>query len=1706
MEATKILAQVRDLYDRGQYVAAYETGRQAWGAPSSWPGTDARILAVRVAANCGAPRLADWLVRLAYREAPDHSEARYYEGRRVGRRRGPYEGLRWMRRHGDLPASASADIRASWYTLGAEHASMLRDFDEAELWMHLAEKTDPDNPWVKVSWAAVREREDRYDEAVATLRTALEMRPWYRPAVQSLAHLLSVGSQEDEAIELLQQAAERLQCYSIHAQLLSLYLERKQYDQALAALNEVERLVVLGEKPLPQWFAANRSEIMYFLGDIPASIQFARQSDSKYWKAIADRLEDPAYAAAQVRLLDVGFVRQHHATCAPATLSALSRFWGMPADHLQVADEICYNGTSSFSERKWATDHGWVAREFSVTEESAQALIDRGIPFTFTTVDPGNSHLQAIIGYDGRRGTLVIRDPYWRSLGEGLAKQLLERYQASGPRGMAMAPIGRSSELDSLELPDAPLWDRLHAFDHALVEHRREEAMQAYEQLRQAAAEHRLTYEARRRLAIYDGNATEHLAAVEWLVQAYPNDQRLEYERLALLRNQGRRDERLATYERLCVKSETHPIFWQQYANELRVDARRWDEAIVLLRRAIRRWPSEASNYATLAHLYWDQRRFADALDLHRFATCLGDKDEQFVMSYFAAADWFKQTDEALRLLRNRFERFGKKSSDPARSLVAAYLQLDRYGEALQTIEEALTLRPDDGELQLYAADVLTSASAENLPRARELVEAAKNNAPRSSWLRSAARLAASEDRSADALSLWREALALSPLAMDAHTAVARLLYSLEGDQAAQQHLREACTRFPNHIPLHELWVEWIRDEPPEVREPIIRRLIDVSGDNAWARRELAFLLASQQRDEEAWAESEIAGRLEPTAPSQFLLHARLLRNRGDHAAAKVELRRAIEASVDNDSALAAWLDLCETIAERRAVIDFFQSQLQTQVTFGDGLLALRERASDTLEADELLGRLREALAHRPDLWHAWSALVLQLLDANELDEAWTVACQATDRFPLLPRLWLDRADVCRARLDWTREREALENAHRINPSWSVTVRRLCESFNQQGEYDRSLALLTAAVTRQPNDATTRTLLAETRWRIGDKQAAVEAVREAVKVDPGLSRGWDLLQRWTDALQTPEVPRQTARALTESHPGDARGWLALARMLDQRSEVDERLAAYDRAIELGPRNADAYDQKAETLAFVGRYDEAVATCRPPVFGAHPPTSLRGREAWIESERGELKTAIERMRAVLEEEPFYYWGWSRMADWSQAVDDMPGYLQAAQWMVRLSPQYEVSIGYLGEALQLNGDRDGAREAYARAFELNPRYEFAGTQLFDLLLEDGALEEAGAALERLLMFNPGPLTSARGAKLAAKRGDQATALEHLAYVATQPHANSWPVETAFEACEEAGWKSEAAGRLQQLVLDDAPVAAAAEKWVELLVESAGAGALNGAPGGALNGAATTRVADEIARLARRAATLPTVDEATLSIEESAARERVIEAPRSALRAYLHNLIERKAVEELRRVVQRHDAWLRSDPQCWGLVGWAFTSLRKYGDAAEWMRDWQQRTDSFPWAMVNAAEGFRNTDRESIGAACNQFALTLPPSNGIHLHHLWLASDAIAARDVQTTEQRLEQAEEAARGERLDADYGFLRFLIDALVSMEKSPPGRGAALFQTLAGPLTQARMEYAPFAEEPARQRLFRLALRRLAKLGGLKGWCWYAYWRIRSRP
>ncbi len=402
------LTDLRELYSQGQYLQAYETGQAA-------PGTAARVARARgpragraAGQQPGRAAIGPLALLARFRENPYGPEVLYFYVWCRIERRGPLSAWEFLKRAGELP-DAPHKTRADWYALHSRVLAMLRDFEAAEHWLQRARLIAEDRPWIWVEYAYLLEREDRYDESLAAAQHALKLQPWYRPAVQAAAHELTLLSRHDEARSLLREAATHLESGDVLVQLAMLEAEQDLHREAADHTEQAMQLFPLLEKDYRKWLCARRCDAEYRLGNDQKAVELAREAGGPFYDQLAEKLS--ANAEGRRVALPVGFVRQHHVTCAPATLSAISRYWSMAADHLDVAERICYDGTPAHSERCWAEENGWLAREFTVTWESAQALIDRGLPFTLTTVMPGASHLQAAIGYDSRLRTLVVRDP-----------------------------------------------------------------------------------------------------------------------------------------------------------------------------------------------------------------------------------------------------------------------------------------------------------------------------------------------------------------------------------------------------------------------------------------------------------------------------------------------------------------------------------------------------------------------------------------------------------------------------------------------------------------------------------------------------------------------------------------------------------------------------------------------------------------------------------------------------------------------------------------------------------------------------------------------------------------------------------------------------------------------------------------------------------------------------------------------------------------------------------------------------------------------------------------------------------------------------------------------------------------------------------------------------------------------------------------------
>ena len=188
-----VLASIEAVYERGLYLDAWNLAKP-WGELRHWSGTEALVLGGRIAAQLGARRLGCRLHLKAFRQDPDSEDAWLWAMRALLARRGPYAAREAMRRQGRVIESVEA------LGLCAELAVHLRDLDEADRHLARALGREPENAWLHVVQAMAHRAADSYDAALAAATRALEVRPWFRPAVDARAEILIQLGRDEEAL------------------------------------------------------------------------------------------------------------------------------------------------------------------------------------------------------------------------------------------------------------------------------------------------------------------------------------------------------------------------------------------------------------------------------------------------------------------------------------------------------------------------------------------------------------------------------------------------------------------------------------------------------------------------------------------------------------------------------------------------------------------------------------------------------------------------------------------------------------------------------------------------------------------------------------------------------------------------------------------------------------------------------------------------------------------------------------------------------------------------------------------------------------------------------------------------------------------------------------------------------------------------------------------------------------------------------------------------------------------------------------------------------------------------------------------------------------------------------------------------------------------------------------------------------------------
>jgi cellulose synthase operon protein C len=1408
--------------------------------------------------------------------------------------------------------------RADLLTLAASLLGTLRDFDRAHSLLLEARSLRPESPWILFNSACLLQQQDRREEALAATRDILSAHPSYVHAIALSSDLLVELNRDDDAATTLLNGAATTESADLRWRLFAFTSERDQPDDALHWLAEYERCSPLLNDAARSRLSGNRAGLHLRRGDLDAARSAATTSGGPFYLQMAENLARPDASSSQRIRLPVGFVRQHHLTCAPATLSALAAFWGHPAPHTEIAERICYDGTSSFSERSWAETQNLDGREFTVTPDIARALISRGVPFTLVTTWTNGAHLQAVIGIDERAGLLLIRDPTHPHHSEALLDGFLADYAAHGPRGMLVLPASEHHRTDGLDLPEAPLHNLLHNLEGALQQHDRPAAQLWLDQLTTAAPNHRLTWIAQCALAAYDDDPVKSHEAQNALAALFPKDAPTAWRAFRANLPRTTRTVSLETLEQRIRQPDCDDQFKGELARLLARDSRSTPRAARIVLHLLRRNPRDGQSLTTLAECLAAADRRDDALELYRFAATSAAHNEICAANYFSSCRQLNRTSEGLDFLRRRTATLGHLAAAPWITLADSLTELLRHSEALDVITEARRLRPNDGLLILHEAALHRAQG--NFDDASRILASAWRMVPDQDWHRHAATLAQIRGDAPSAISSWHKVLATEPLSIPAHENLVSLTAETSGIPAALDLLDSACRRFPWHMGLARLHVSWLRrDNRPEADAALLRMLAHNPADD-WAWRERALELSARNRHSDATAAAQEALRLTPQIATSHHILASVLHTADNNPDAHAACLRALEIDV-SCGAMDLLLASAPDSSQRSADIRFLRSELTRQSVGGEAVAQFHEVALPHLSTEEMTDILSEGLKARPDIWETWSTLALHRLN-HQHPEALHLTRQLTTRFPFAPGSWRIHAQSCAAAGLRDEQLNALQHAVAINPRWSLPARELADLLEREGRFPDALAELNRLVLSNPLDPANHGVLADFLLRNGHTADAITAIERAVALEPCYSWGWSELARQARISGNHDRALHAARQLTSSRPDEPRSWINLAEMFGRLQLWDLASAEVDKALTRWPRNTRLHELRAQILAASGQRDAAIAACSPKAFGSEIPRELRGRLASLLLDAADYSTAESVLNKLIAAEPDYAWPRHLLYGLARSRNQNPQCLTLARDLVRIEPSNAVAFAMLAESLMAASRSDEAISAIRRALQLDPASTFAANHLLDDLLhrQDFAAADELAALIARFQHPATHLLARTRILLARKEFDQATS--PTLDLALSPDQEAVPALAAalrlWDSTEETHKE-----RIDQLICAAVNDGSARNVSVSFTFVTA---------------VFRTGLHDALRKAI--ALTVPS------PLKEAIIRDCFYRASDSAKH------------DAALKAFHDHQDLMRTSTQLWGAASYVLYQAGRRRELIDWCQDWQSRTDREPWMTANLA----------------------------------------------------------------------------------------------------------------------------------------------------
>ena len=328
---------------------------------------------------------------------------------------------------------------------------------------------------------------------------------------------------------------------------------------------------------------------------------------------------------------------------------------------------------------------------------------------------------------------------------------------------------------------------------------------------------------------------------------------------------------------------------------------------------------------------------------------------------------------------------------------------------------------------------------------------------------------------------------------------------------------------------------------------------------------------------------------------------------------------------------------------------------------------------------------------------------------------------------------------------------DSFKAALKADPSATFISEELSDLYIQSGKIREAVSQAEDALKENPNDLTSRRLLARIYTRlIGDSQSN--------RIDENMvSRAIEQYQK-----------------ITATDPKDTDSWLMLGRLDKVAQNSTDAMTAYKKVLELDPDNEEAMTGLATVYADLGD-NKAAADLLQKVADKNPSLRSLTTLAGVYEQLKDYPLAAEMLRRALDQQPGNSDLKHALAEDLAISNQVDEALKIYQDLSAEDPKDEHSLLRISEIYRQKKDFAKAREAADKAAQLDPTNLEIQFNNVNLLEAEGKTNDAIKALKGILD------TTAKKSYSESERANRVRLLDRLAFLYSSADQLPAAVET-------------------------------------------------------------------------------------------------------------------------------------------------------------------------------------------------------------------------------------------------------------------------------------------------------------------------------------